>query len=219
MMKRYAPAIERLVKYLSPFPIKYVVVIDSDPFHHNALSYFRALNAIAIGHENLLSKGIPIDLSFPETTNIHVGSETIQMLRTQAHTDDSSVATLKSNNVVFTGDAVRSDWLVYSGSNGYKAHIESLQELIRITDEETIFVQGNRVNDVTFSQMDLKNLIPIYTAFYEGVRSLYKQGMSTEAIAQSERIHAIIRQLPAYEQFHENTIYHVEEVIQHMLAE
>ncbi|RUO41989.1 hypothetical protein CWE22_07560 [Pseudidiomarina aestuarii] len=212
MMRRNAQSVEELVRHVSGKPITKVLVIDSDPFHHHGSSYFRDRGATIIGHENLTTQGVTIDISFSEELLIDAGTETIRMTHSAAHTLDHAFITLEKSNVVFAGDALRNDWLIYAGPNGWPAHISALREIAFEQADSTIFVPSNRGQKVSTSAAELNKIIGIYEGFSELSQKLAHEGLSANAIADHQDIKSLLQGLERYDEFVTYTIHHVEDV-------
>lgn len=195
MMRRNAQSIEKLVRHISGKPIKKVLIIDSDPFHHHGSSYFRGRGATIIGHENLTAQGVTIDISFSDELLMDIGTETIRMTHSAAHTLDHAFITLKGSNVVFAGDALRNDWLIYAGPNGWSAHIAALREIASEHPESTIYVPGNRGQKVSSSATELNEIMGIYESFSEVSQKLASEGLSAEEIATHQQVRDLVQKL------------------------
>ena len=214
MMRRNVQSIEELVRHVSGKPISKVLVIDSDPFHHSGSSYFKDKGATIIGHENLPSKNIAIDIGFSSDIVIDVGTEKIRMTHTKAHSQDHAYATLENSNVVFTGDALRNDWLIYSGKNGWKAHINELRNIRKLHTSETLYVPGNRGKHASSSVQDVDRLINIYEEFRQLVIKLANKGLSSEAIPREDEITQLLKSFERHEEFEPYIIHHVNEILE-----
>ncbi|WP_417657161.1 hypothetical protein [Pseudidiomarina aestuarii] len=212
MMRRNAQSIEELVRHISGKPIKKVLIIDSDPFHHHGSSYFRDRGATIIGHENLTAQGVTIDISFSEELLIDAGTETIRMTHSAAHTLDHAFITLEESNVVFAGDALRNDWLIYAGPNGWPAHISALRKIASEQPESRIYVPGNRGQKVSSSAAELNKIIDIYEGFNKLSQKLASDGLSAKAIADHQGIKSLLQELERYDEFATYTIHHVEDI-------
>lgn len=217
MMRSHAPAIEKLIKHVSGKPVGAVLVIDSDPFHHHASAYFRDKGALVMGHEGLRSEGVDLDVSFASELVLDMGVERIRMSRTGAHTADHATVTLEDSRVVFTGDAFRNDWLVYAGPNGWSEHLEFLDALYADCNDSTILVPGNRGRNVHSTCPELKSITDIYRSFNRVVEGLSRQGMSAQAISESEAVSGALRSLERFDDFAPYIIHHVEDVLVHTL--
>ena len=213
MMRRNVQSIEELVRHVSGKPISKVIVIDSDPFHHNGSGYFKDKGATVIGHENLLSAKVAIDIGFSSDIVIDVGTEKIRMTHTKAHSQDHAYVTLENSNVLFTGDALRNDWLIYSGKNGWKTHINELRSIREQHTNNTLYVPGNRGKHISSSAQEVDRLINIYEEFRQSVIKLAREGLSSEAIAREDEITQLLKSFVRYEEFKPYIIHHVEEVL------
>ncbi len=213
MMRRNAQSIEELVRHISGKPIKKVLVIDSDPFHHHGSSYFRERGATIIGHENLISQNVTLDISFSDELLIDIGTETIRMTHSTAHTLDHAFITLEESNVVFAGDALRNDWLIYAGSNGWPAHLSALRAIVSKQPDSTVYVPGNRGQKVTSTAAELNEIIGVYEGFSKLVQNLANDGLTAEAIARHQEIQTVLQRLERYDEFSPYTIHHVEDII------
>lgn len=212
MMRRNAQSVEELVRHISGKPIKKVLVIDSDPFHHHASSYFRDRGATVIGHENLTPHGVTTDISFSEELLIDIGTETIRMTHSAAHTLDHAFITLEESNVVFAGDALRNDWLIYAGPNGWDAHITALRELAAEQPASTIYIPGNRGQKVSSSGAELNEIIGFYESFSKLSQKLASDGLSAKAISDHQDIKSLLQGLERYDEFSIYTVHHIEDV-------
>ncbi|HEY9031450.1 MAG TPA: hypothetical protein VIM93_08845 [Kangiella sp.] len=213
MMRQNAKAIEELVRHISAKPIKTVLVIDSDPFHHHGSSYFKDKGAIIIGHENLTAKEIAFDISFSDELVLDVGTETIRMTHSAAHSLDHAFITLENSGIVFAGDAIRNDWLIYAGENGWSAHIDALRDFVAKNPDTTLYVPGNRGQKVSSTVHELNGLLGIYERFSNLVQRLASKGNSAETIVNSHEVHDLIRVLERYEEFKPYLIHHVNDVL------
>lgn len=215
MMRRNTQSVEKLVRHVSGKPIKKVLVIDSDPFHHHGSSYFRDRGATVIGHENLIAQGVKIDISFSDELLIDVGTETIRMTHSAAHTLDHAFVTLESSNLVFAGDALRNDWLIYAGPNGWPAHISALREIISGQPDSTMYVPGNRGQNVSSSAAEINEIIGIYEGFSKLSQKLASKGLPAEETANHQEIKVLLQRLERYDEFSTYTVHHVEDVLKH----
>ncbi len=213
MMRQNAQAVEELVKHISSKPIKTVLVIDSDPFHHHGSSYFKDKGAIIIGHENLTAKEIAVDISFSDELVLGVGTETIRMTHSAAHTLDHAFITLENSGIVFAGDAIRNDWLIYAGENGWPAHLDALRDFVAKQPDPTLYVPGNRGQKVSSTVQELNSFFGIYERFNDLVQRLASEGSSTETIVKSHEVHDLIRVLERYDEFEPYLIHYVNDVL------
>lgn len=214
MMRRNVQSIEELVRHVSGKPISKILVIDSDPFHHNGSGYFKDKGATVIGHENLLSENVAIDIGFSSDIVIDVGTEKIRMTHSKAHSQGYAYITLENSNVIFTGDALRNDWLIYAGKNGWETHINELRSIRKQHTSETLYVPGNRGKQASSSAQDVDRLINIYEQFRLLVVKLANEGLSSEAIAREDKITHLLKLLERYEEFEPYIIHHVDEVLE-----
>lgn len=213
MMRQNAQEVEELVRQISGKPIKTLLVIDSDPFHHHGSSYFRDNGAIIIGHENLTTKNIAVDLSFTDELILDVGTEKIRMTHSPAHTLDHAFITLENSGIVFAGDAIRNDWLIYAGPNGWSEHLNGLRDFTTKQPASTLYVPGNRGQKVSSTVHELNSLFEIYERFFNLVQRLTNEGSSIETIVKSNEVHELIRVLERYDEFKPYLIHHVEDVL------
>ena len=213
MMRQNAQAVEELVRHFSGKPIKTVLVIDSDPFHHHGSSYFRDKGAIIIGHKNLTAKEIGVDITFSDELVLDVGTETIRMTHSAAHTLDHAFITLENSGIVFAGDAIRNDWLIYAGPNGWLAHLNALRDFVANHPATILYVPGNRGQKVSSTVHELNNLLGIYERFSNLVQRLASEGNSAATIVKSHEVHDLILVLERYEEFKPYLIHHVNDVL------
>lgn len=212
MMRRNAQSIEELVRHISGKPIKKVLVIDSDPFHHHGSNYFRDRGATIIGHENLIAQDVTIDVSFSDELLIDIGTETIRMTHSTAHTSDHAFVSLQKSNVIFAGDALRNDWLIYAGPNGWAAHISALRTMLSKQSGSTVYVPGNRGQKVTSTAAELSDLVSVYEGFSKQVQTLASDGLSAEEIARHQDIQTLLHRLERYDEFSTYIIHHVKDL-------
>ncbi|QSX37942.1 MBL fold metallo-hydrolase [Shewanella sedimentimangrovi] len=213
MMANYAPTIEKVVHNLSDKPIKYVLNPDSDPFHHDANGYFAERGATIIAQENMGAAGAFTQVTFDHGLTLNLGDEIISLVHTPAHTRASSLIKLHKNNVIFTGDAFRNDWLMYSGPNGPKAEIQGLDQAIALADKDTRFIPGNRSARAFSTLEELKKSRDTYQQFAAFVLGMRDRGVAVEDIIASAELKQLVSGLERFDDWQDNIQYHVKDVL------
>ena len=214
MMNNYAPTIEKLVSSLTDKPIKFVINIDSDPFHHSANQYFAERGANIISHSNIKKAGAYSQLTFDSKLSLEFDSETIHLLHTPARKGDHLLVHLAKNNIIFLGDILRNDWLMYSRDAGLQPHITALNMALEQGNDSTKFVPGNRKSIVYSNADEVRTARDLQSRFTENVMRMLENGQSPEDIAQHSDIHHMLHKLERYEEFSKYIDSHVEDVRQ-----
>ncbi|MCC2617111.1 hypothetical protein LJ739_12735 [Aestuariibacter halophilus] len=213
MMKEFNPHVEALIRGISDKPVGYVVSIDGDYYHYYGSRKFVEGGATLIAHKNLIPDVFDNRVLVDEPYRLDVGTEQLHAIPTRAHTLDHMMVKLDNSNVVFAGDALSFDWIVYSGPNGPDAHITALQQMLAQGDKETRFYPGNWVSQQYGSKQDVQSLIRIYSDFVSLVRTEYQQGKSAKEIAQSPAVHDLLEPLKDYHRQKPYIINYVKDVL------
>lgn len=213
MMLNHAATIEKLVEQVTGEKIRYVINVDADTYQHNANSYFASRGALIVGHRQIKKRNPHIGLDFTQDIALDLGTEVIRAIHTSARSPGDSMIYLEKSNVAFLGDTFRNDWLAYSNESGYKAHARALERIVSLGDKHTRFVPGNRKSRAFSYAADLKKARVLQLKFATRVEALLAQGMSIDEIADSDKVHDLLRHLERYSEFKPYIKDHVQDVI------
>ena len=213
MMKDYSKHVQALVKSVTDKKIEYVFALDGDYYQYNGSRLFVENGATLIARENLIPNAFANRILISKERAFDLKSDVITATPTKAHTDDHMMLKLDKSNVIFAGDAVSFDWIVYSGKNGPLAHIEALRNMISTVDNETRIFPGNWSSKQYGNKQDLMSLIDVYTRFVDQVFALSKQNMQPEDIAADRTIHSMLKHLNAYNLQKEHLVHYVKDVL------
>lgn len=219
MMKEYSLHVETLVAHITDKPIKYVLSIDGDYFHYFGSRHFMEKGAALIAHKDLIPDMFTNRILVDKHWSMDLGSEQIQTIATAAHTQNHMMIKLESSNLIFAGDAISFDWIVYSGGNGPDAHIRALTQILSHGNEHTRYYTGNWVKKPFGLKQDMDALINTYSKFVHLVRTLYQKGLDVEEIAQNEKIHQLLTPLADYNRQKQYLVHYVKDVLSHHGAE
>ena len=145
--------------------------------------------------------------------SMSLGSEQLRAIPTKAHTLDHMMVILEKSNVIFVGDAVSFDWIVYSGPNGPDAHIIALKNMLAQGNEKTRYYPGNWVSKDFGYKKEMNALISTYSQFIDKVRVLYQSGKKPEEIAENKQIHNLLKPLNDYDRQKQYLIHYVRDVL------
>ena len=212
-MASTAPALEAHIQKLSSKPIKYVFNLAEDTFHHHVNKYFADRGATIISHEVLQSIAEYTEVTFKDKLTLNLGKETLTAYYTPAHTKAQTIVHLRESNIIFMGDALRTDWLMFIGPNGVTGQLAGLDFAASLANGTTKFVQGNRGKKVYNSKTELIEAKATLLSFSERVDALSKQGLSAEEIANDPQIIELVKPLEQYEYFSPYLKEHVEELL------
>lgn len=213
MMKDYSKHVQALVKSVTNKKIEYVFALDGDYYQYNGSRLFVENGATLVARENLIPNAFANRIFISKQRAFDLKSDVITATPTMAHTDDHMMLKLDKSNVVFAGDAVSFDWIVYSGKNGPLAHINALRNMLSVVDNETRIFPGNWSSKQYGNKQDLMNLIEVYTRFVNQVISLSKRNMQPVDIATDGSIHSLLKHLNAYDQQKEYIVHYVKDVL------
>ena len=200
MMKSNAPKLEAEIRKLSDKPIKYVVNLAADNFHHHANEYFASRGATIISHQELRYTGAYTQLTFDDTLSLPLGNETLTAYYTPAHDLGQLVVHLEDSNLVFMGDAFRNDWLMFLGQHGIDGQLAGLDLALSLADDNTRIVPGNRDSQVFSDKKTLHKARQTMLTFARHVGKLHREGMSVADIARADATHALVNTMEGYEQ-------------------
>lgn len=213
MMKEFSPHVEKLIKKVTDKPIRHVISIDGDYYQYYGSRYFVERGATFIAHKNLIPNVFENRILVDKPYRLDVGTEQLWVIPTKAHTTDHVMVKLENSNVIFAGDALSFDWIVYSGPNGPDEHIAALDLILAQGDEETIYYPGNWTAEEFGNKADMGELMAIYGLFVEKVKSLHKSGLKPTKIAESQDIHNLLKPLNDYERLSPYIIHFVKDVL------
>ena len=213
MMNDFSEHIQLLIKGITDKEIEYVFSLDGDYYQYNGSRHFVENGATFVARENLIPDAFANRIFVSSRKSFDLKTESITAIPTTAHTENHMMLTLKKSNVMFAGDAVGFDWIVYSGANGPHFHIAALKEILRLSDDETKIFPGNWSSKQYGNKDDLAKLIDIYSKFVDQVILLSSHKMTPEEIAAEESIHSLLRNLNAYQRQKENIVYYVKDVL------
>jgi len=213
MMKDYSKHVQALVKSVTNKKIEYVFALDGDYYQYNGSRLFVENGATLIARENLIPNAFANRIYISAERAFDLKSDLITAIPTKAHTDNHMMLKLDKSNVIFAGDAVSFDWIVYSGKNGPLAHIEALRNMLGAVDNETRIFPGNWSLKQYGNKQDLMNLIDVYTRFVDQVFALSKQNVQPEDIAADSTIHSMLKHLNAYNLQKEHLVHYVKDVL------
>lgn len=213
MMKDYSKHVQALVKKVTDKKIEYVFALDGDFYQYNGSRLFVENGATLIARENLIPNAFANRILISSERVFDLKSERITATPTKAHTEDHMMLKLEKSNVIFAGDAVRFDWIVYSGKNGPLAHIEALKRMLERTDDKTKIFPGNWSSKQYGNKQDLENLIDIYSQFVKQVTELSKRNVEPQDIASDESIHRLLSSLGEYEVQKQYLLHYVKDVL------
>jgi len=199
MMKSNAASLEAEIKKLSNKPIKYVLNIAADTFHHHANEYFASRGATIISHQDLMYQKAYTQVTFKDQISLPMGEEVVTAYYTPAHDLGQLIIHLENSNVVFMGDAFRNDWLMFLGQHGISGQLSGLDFAISLADKNTKIVPGNRGNKVFSNIPGVQKARKTMLDFSEFVGKLYLRGLNIDDIAQHESIHQMVKPLEGYE--------------------
>ncbi|MTI19697.1 MBL fold metallo-hydrolase, partial [Fulvivirga sp. RKSG066] len=175
------------IKLISNKPIKYVLNTHSHGDHSGANSYFSALGATVIAHENSKYSKATSDITFTDSYTIEMGNETIELHHIAAHTFDDALIYFKKNNTIFIGDSYMTNsfpHFYYGG--GSKGHVEILNKAIALGDANTTIVpaHGNLKSDkkqlLTFKENSEK--------WVNRIKTLHTDGKTANVMIEDEQI-------------------------------
>ena len=213
MMRDYSSHVQALVKDITEKKIEYVFALDSDYYQYNGSRLFVENGATLVARENLIPNAFANRIFISKERAFNLKSDVITAIPTKAHAEDHMLLKLDKSNVIFAGDAVGFDWIVYSGKNGPRAHIAALKNMLELVDDKTKIFPGNWSSKQYGNKNDLVKLIDIYTKFVDQVFALLQQKFKPEEIASDESIHNLLRSLNAYDFQKEYLVHYVKDVL------
>ncbi|GLX77339.1 hypothetical protein tinsulaeT_06790 [Thalassotalea insulae] len=213
MMKDYSRHVQSLVQGITEKKIEYVFALDGDYYQYNGSRLFVENGATFVARENLIPDAFANRILVASKRIFDLKYEVIEATPTKAHTDDHMMLKLKKSNIIFAGDAVGFDWIVYSGKNGPLAHLDALKSILRDVDDETKIFPGNWSAKQYGNKVDLENLIGVYEEFVNQVFLLSKRNMKPEDIAADESIHSLLRHLNSYDFQKDYLVHYVKDVL------
>lgn len=213
MMKEYSEHVQALIKSVTDKPVKHVISIDGDYYHYYGSRYFVENGATFVAHKNLIPDVFENRVLVDGPWQLDLGSEKILVEPTKAHTQDHVMVKLENSNVIFAGDALSFEWVVYSGPNGPDAHLDALQQIMAHGNLRTRYFPGNWSKKQSGNHVDMKALSSIYRTFSNRVKRLHDKGLQPQAIVESAEIHDLLNPLSDYRRMKPHLIHFVHDVL------
>lgn len=213
MMRDYSKHVQSLINQITDKKIEYVFALDGDYYQYHGSRLFVENGATLIARENLIPNEFANRIFVSSERAFNLKSEVITAIPTNAHNEDHMMLKLEKGNVIFAGDAVGFDWIVYSGKNGPRAHIAALKDMLSLVDENTKIFPGNWTSKQFGNKNDLENFIALYTKFVDQVFSLSRKNITPQDIASDETLHSLLRELNSYDIQKEYLVHYVNDVL------
>lgn len=175
------------IKTISEKPVTYVLNTHSHGDHSGANSFFAALGAKLISHENAKFSRAMVDTTFKDSYTIDLGNETLALYHIAAHTFDDVLVHFTTTNAVFMGDTFMTNsfpHFYYGG--GSKGHISILEKAIALSNDRTTIVAAH--GKLATTKKELETYKENSTQWIGKIKELSNKGATSTEITEDSEI-------------------------------